>query len=246
MKENFKHEVLDKIDSNKKKKSFFSAVAFKGYPTWDNRLFLGNKSNPESSRQIKHFAELFNPDDEVYDATLWKRWVISGALKDFPGLCRSRHVFLVGPQQFSDLGRRWELSRFTHIKIPDANTHSQRHVVLKRVIDSIEGVTRDTINNHSNPAPIVLFQCGGSMGYWSISRLFERYPNIFFIDLGQAFDGWYMDKEKPRNTVFCQLYSLKIIENMNSDGYYTDLLGDHYKSVIQECKKQYSKLRRLV
>jgi hypothetical protein len=246
IKENFTHEVLDKIDSNKEKKNFFTAIAFKGYPTWDNRLFLGNKNNPESSRQIKHFTEYFNPDDEIYDATLWKRWVISGALKGLPDLCRSRQVFLVGPQQFSDLGRRWELSRFTHIKIPDSNTHAQRHVVLKRAIDSIEGVTRDTLNNHSNPAPIVLFQCGGSLAFWSISRLFEKYPGIYFIDMGQALDGWYMDQDKIRSTIGSRLYGLQIIENLNSDGYYTNLLGDDYKPIQQELKKACSKLRRLV
>lgn len=216
--ETFLNEVLEDIKSSSDHPDFFRSISFKGYPTWDENVFPDRFSKDEENERMAIFARFFEPSELLFDATLWKRFLISGDLKVLPELCRDRHVILFASDIFSELGQRWNLENFSHISIARTLSQKFRWDLLKRTREVIDEASRE-----AGKRPIVLMQCGGSLAFWLISRLFKSHPDIFYIDLGQAINGWFFDSKELPEHAWEIIYKRSVIENCSLSSYYNDL-----------------------
>ena len=159
--EAFMDEVLDRIDEHVKHPDFFRSFSFKGYPTWDDRVFPPHLGWKERRNLTKVYARHFSDKDQIFDSTLIKRLLIAGHLKDLPALCSQRHVILVASDIFENLDERWGLKRFTHVRIPRSLSQSRRWSLLEEI-----KLVIDEAAKQEGPRPIVLTQCGGSLAFW--------------------------------------------------------------------------------
>jgi hypothetical protein len=185
--ENFLDEIEADLATNPVGEDFWSAIAFKGFPTHDETP-LGYEHEGLKDR-VAIFAEYFAPRQTVYDATMWKRWVLSGDMPRFVDTVRRFPVVLVGPQKFATLGEKWRIDRYTHVVIPPAKTQQIRHRVLAGMLELL-----GSLLSAGGARPIVLFQCG-SLSPWLIRRLHRRLPAVSYIDIGQALDTWYWNPD---------------------------------------------------
>jgi hypothetical protein len=219
----FMDEVLDDIGAHAGHPDFFRAVSFKGQLVTDDEALLHYPSVPPQEEVMRLFASHFRPDEAIYDGTLWKRLLIAGSLGDLPGLCRDRPVVLVANRLFAKLGDRWRIGDFTHVRIPPRLSQWQRWDLLARTTEAIEAA-----RTRSGRAPVVLTQCGGSLAFWLITRLFGRFPSAFYIDLGQALNGWFLDVLDVMKTPWMRLYARSIIENCKLEHFYRARKGANY------------------
>lgn len=206
----------------------FGAIAFKGYPTWDENIFPPRFSENEREERMAIMAQFFNPHEPLFDASLLKRYLISGDLKGLPALCRQRHMILVASDIFSDLDRRWNLERFSHICIHRALSQKYRWDLLKRIKKAIDDAVPQ-----ASPRPIVLTQCGGSLAFWLINHLFEYRSDLFYIDLGQALNGWFFDSKDLNEHDWSRYYKDSVIKNCSLESYYLNLGCDEINSKIR-------------
>lgn len=217
----FLDEVLADIPVHAREPDFLRAVAFSGYPTYREKA-IGNHSargRALTALVAAHFA----PEEPLYDAMLWKRMLISGHLKELPALCRERPVVLVTSRYFADLPNRWRLERFHHVVIPPSDSHWERHEILERTKAALSRFTAP-----GTPSPIVLTQCGGSLAFWLITRLYAGLPRAFYLDLGQALDGWFFDNAEIRVYRWMKVYTRSVIANCELEPYYRRLKGSSY------------------
>jgi hypothetical protein len=183
--DNFFAEIEADLRQIPPERNFWTAVSFKGIPTFDDTA-LGYQ-NRELDRRLEIFAAFFAPEQILFDALLWKRWAISGDIGKLAEVVKSHPLILVGPEKFADLGEKWGLSDFTHIRIPPENSQRLRREILAAAAAAVEA----RLAPAGKPRPVVLFQCGGSLAYWFIRRLWKRHPGVFYLDIGQALDVWY-------------------------------------------------------
>jgi len=206
------------------------SVAFKGYPEYDN---LPMKKYVESSKTVIDRCgalDLFFPKRKIfYDAMFWKRLLISGELRDFPKLCSSHPVVLLASDYFNDLGQRWNIDCYCHVKIAPRMSHYNRYSILDDLKKNI-----DSVRPKSNKKPIVIMQCGGSLGYWLMMKLNDWDDNVFYLDFGQALSGWFLDHPSLVEAQWLCIYARKIIENNCLEGYYRDLLSDNYDRWLKQ------------
>jgi hypothetical protein len=216
----FSDEVLGEIAAHAAHPDFFRSVSFKGYPTHDEQI-AGRRTLPPREELARLFSEYFRPDEIIYDGTLWKRLLIAGHLKALPDLCRGHPVVLVGPGIFSGLRERWRLDAYTHVEIPPSLSQCQRWDILERARAAVESARAA-----GSRSPIVLTQCG-SLAHWLVTRLFPVFPGAFYLDLGQALDGWFFDQLdlKPPWT---RIYARSVIVNCGLESYYRALMGADY------------------
>lgn len=235
--EHMVEEILECIPRHDGNPRYFRSVAFKGFPTPDENLFLFDDLEDSHGRRLRNFARHFAPEEDVYDATMWKRWLISGTLRNLPDLCRRHPLILVGPDSLSGLGQAWNHPDFSTVLIPRENTQRQRHELQARVADVI-GQKQRSVPKMS-AAPIVLFQCGGSFAYWLVARLFDQFPDVFYLDLGQALNAWCYDVDTNtglqwnRGAPFCQLYLRAITRNCGLEPYYRRVMGARFDELLR-------------
>jgi hypothetical protein len=168
------------------------------------------------------FARHYRPEQPIYDALLWKRWLVAGRLPELARFARERPVVLVANDSFATLGERWQLEDFTHIRIPPRNSQRLRWGLLKRVSEALAAAA-------AGRPPLVLTQCGGSLAFWLHTRLFSARPGAaFYIDLGQALNGWFFDTLKPEESPWMRDYARLVIEACALEPYYRKLLGGAY------------------
>lgn len=220
--ENVLPEILRTLGDYKENPNFMYSVCFKGFPTADERLFYLTKSlHPVDQARLDIFADHFNADDVIYDSTIWKRWLISGDMRNFPDILRDHPVVFVGANRLSSLGKRWNLPWFFHIPIPPEQAYPLRHALLATCREKIAEAKRLALTNNTK-RPIFLCQ-GSSFAYWLIARLFKTDPDVFYIDLGQALHAWFWDVAEIPLMQWGELYGRTIVKNCGLENYYRDI-----------------------
>lgn len=180
--ENFGNEIEQDLLDNPRDADFWTAIAVRGLPTFDDGVYGLDRDGLNG--RLALIARFLLPTDTLYDATLWKRWALSGDLARFAEAARRHPVVLVGPGKFHTLGQKWGLPDYRHVAIGPRLSQLIRHEILERTTASVLAASRP-----GGPKPIVLFQCG-SLAYWLIRRLRSRCPDAFYLDIGQALDLW--------------------------------------------------------
>lgn len=192
--ENFLFELMDDLRHHSRNADLWQGIAFKGYPTADERLFewsLDDHLHPTDVERLRLFSRYFDPTETLYDATVWKRWLIADRLGELPALARDRPVIFMGSRRVGTLGERWALPWFLHIPIPEEHGYPLRYQLLETCRQAI--VEANAIARRNNTKrPLFVLQ-GSSFAYWFIARLFPTSPDIFFWDFGQAIHAWFYD-----------------------------------------------------
>jgi hypothetical protein len=198
--EGFYDELWPLVASHRGDPNFFNAVAFKGYPKPDESLFNSGVRKEHREDRLRLLASAFSLNDRLFDGTYWKRLAFSGDIDALPGLCRDRHVILIGPQYTESVGQAWGLSRYDYVAIPRTNVHRVRRKLFADVSAILARAVRA-----SGPRPIVLTECG-SLAYWLIAKLYDTEPNAFYLDIGQALNIWTMDSTEAPVFTWSQIY----------------------------------------
>lgn len=222
-------EVLECIPWHRDSPDYFRAVSFKGFPTCDEQPFYYADTGTVHRDRLRQLARHFSPDDHLLDALLWKRWLISGALRDLPALCRPHPVLLVASDLVGDIGSRWELPHCTRLNIPPENSQRQRHDLLQRIAAELAAAG----GSGGGRAPIILFQCGGSLAFWLIARLFRRWPQTFYLDLGQALNAWCYDRTENTIRGWNYLYLRNVIENNGLEAFYRNRMPGDFDVLLE-------------
>jgi hypothetical protein len=218
----FVEEVKASISVHAARPEFMRAVAFLGYPTF-KEVAIGSESSPRGSALLRLFAAHFQAGETVHDAMWPKRLLIAGHLRHLPDLCRDRPVVLVASRYFQDLASRWRLPTFTHVEIPPKLAQWQRWDLLGRATEAVAEARA-----RGGRPPVVLTQCGGALSYWLITRLFSKFDDVFYLDLGQALDGWFFDLAELRVYRWMKVYCRSVIAHCRLEPYYRELKGDAY------------------
>lgn len=187
--ENFCNEIEQDLLGNPRDDDFWTAIAVRGLPTFDDGIYGLDRDGLNARMNL--IARFLSPDDTLYDAMMWKRWALSGALSRLAQAVRGHPVVLVGPSKFHTLGQKWNLPEYRHVAIGPQLSQLIRHEILERTLTSVRAAIRP-----DRPKPIVMFQCG-SLAYWLIRRLRSRCPDAFYLDIGQALDLWYWKPREP-------------------------------------------------
>jgi hypothetical protein len=199
--EGFDAEMAALIPEHRNNPDFFKSVAFKGFPTPDEDLFDPGTSPQDRAERLALLAQTFAPYERLFDAIVWKRYAYSGDLERLAALCHDRHVVLLARDYFGDLKMRWKLSRFTHITIERQLSQLIRHVLFDKLQSALSGIVKEP-----GARPVVLMQCGGSLAYWLIAKLFAWNPAVFYVDLGQALNIWFMDLKDTHGQAWTRFY----------------------------------------
>jgi hypothetical protein len=218
----FMDEVQADVCGHAEDTAFQHAVAFKGYPTFDEKI-SGRRAQPPRAELMELFAEQFRPGRVLYDATLWKRLLIAGHLARLPVLLHRRPVVMVGPAYLAPLGSHWKLGNFTHVEIPASHTQYRRWDLLARCRAALE-----TARSRGPGVPVVLTQCGAALAYWLIVRLRAASAGASYLDVGQAINGWFLHERSFKGAPWMRVYGRSIIANCRLEPYYEALRGDRY------------------
>jgi nucleoid DNA-binding protein len=133
---------------------------------------------------------------------------------------------LVASDLFSTLSTRWRLDDFTHVEIPRSLAQWQRWDLLARTSEAVAAACA----RGARP-PAVLMECG-SLASWLITRLFIKHPRVFYLDLGQALNGWFFDVVDPAGSAWARTYACSVIANCHLESYYGAQLGARYDEWI--------------
>jgi hypothetical protein len=194
--EGFDYELEIDLINNPKDEDFWTAIALKGVPTFDDALEGFDERDVHD--RVHVLGRFFSPKDKLYDANLWKRWALSGDMARLPDAVRDHPVIVVAPAEFASLGTRWRLPVFRHVSVPPDLGFLLRTPMLDIVGATIATVLAD---RHERK-PVVLLQCTGELSYWLTRRLRPRYPDVFYLDLGQALDLWHWKPSGVWSTVY--------------------------------------------
>ena len=217
--EHFLVELYGDLAAKIENPDFVYCVAFKGYPTADERLFEWSaEPTKEDQERLRLFASFFAPEERLLEATVWKRWIISGELQDLPRLARQRPVILMAADVLADLDERWKLPWFLHIPIPVTQAYQLRNRLLEQCRAAI-AEARAISSREAAPQPLFLMQ-GSSFAYWFMKRLFETDPEVFYLDVGQALHPWFFDKHDVPLRNWGRLYGPTIVRNNKLESFY--------------------------
>jgi hypothetical protein len=222
--ENFLFELLRDLKRGRGDPRLLKSVAFKGYPTADNRLFEWSADaalHETDTEKLAIFSRYYAPEETLYDATMWKRWVISGALDELPALARERPVVFLGADRVGDLDRRWRLPWYFPVETPATFGYAKRF----KLLDACRGKLAEAkavARQLGTKRPLVLLQ-GSSFAYWFIVRLFETDPDVFYLDLGQALHAWFFDCADIERMNWGRIFGPATVANPGMREYYRDL-----------------------
>jgi hypothetical protein len=194
--ENFLSEVEADLRTNPRDEDFWTAISLKGPPT--PRDDMSDFDEHDVAERLRLVSRYFSPADRLYDATIWKRWAMSGHLAMLPEAVRNHMVVVVAPEQFQKIRKQWSLENFCHVSIPPLFSHFIRQKILEAVSAALGSVTFQAKNGRR----IVLFQCSAELAYWLIRRLRPLHPEDTFIDLGQGLDLWYWVEYSPWANIY--------------------------------------------
>ncbi|MGE4192816.1 MAG: hypothetical protein AB7E51_05460 [Pseudodesulfovibrio sp.] len=226
--ENFWLEIIEDMRAPRSGSNLVQAVAFKGYPTLENRLFVFPGADPAADpnipRVLDTFAEYY-PDAStpLFDATYMKRGVVSGGFAALPEVCREHPVLLIGPPWCGSIGQRWGLTRFRHLSIPWHGAVGARHALLARCREALESLPRN-----DSALPVFLFQCGGCVAAWLMTRLERDFPDCIYLDMGQSVDAWCLDESFSSMFPWVRIFRESMVRNLGLEYLYRDACGTHY------------------
>ncbi len=182
--------ALDDLRGHPRDQDLLTAIAFKGNPTYEDSAFGTGAPTPLNLERAARFMRFFSPHERLYDAMVWKRWAILGELNHLPAALRRRPLIMVARAAFGVLAERLGLPHLVHVDVPPANTQLIRRQVLSR----IEAAIQDQLARRPDPAPVVLLQSGSTLGYYFIRRLRPRFPQVAYLDIGEARNIWLLDR----------------------------------------------------
>ncbi|MCB1378165.1 MAG: hypothetical protein KDK89_07345 [Alphaproteobacteria bacterium] len=221
--ENFTTELMHDLKGKEHSPSFMRAVSFKGYPTFDERLFEWSSDSdldPTEIKRLHAFSQFFDTEEILYDATLWKRWLIAGQLGALPALARERPVILMGAERVASLGERWQLPWFHHIAIPPTASQPRRYELLDLCRTRLAEAKWQAAK-YQTKRPLFILQ-GSSFAYWFMVRMFATDPDVFYIDLGQALHPWFYDVKSIPLGNWGRIFSATILQGNGLEPYYRD------------------------
>jgi len=216
--EHFIPELLKDLRSWPDSPDFFTSVAFKGCPTSDGRLLLWSTAvRPCDEKYLRLFKRHVRTRTFL-DATVLKRWLITGELAALPGIVLKRPVILLGPQRLQSLNERWGLKWMSHVAMPSEHAYALRHSLLEECRNSV-AEAQAFCRRYNTGRPIFLTQ-GSSLGYWFIRRLWDEFPDVFYLDLGQAIHAWFYDVEELPVNDWDRFFAPVILENCQLEDFY--------------------------
>jgi hypothetical protein len=221
--ENFLFELMDDLRDHSRIDYMLHGIAFKGYPTADERLFewsLDDRLHQTDIERLRLFSRYFDPTETLYDATVWKRWLIADRLGELPALARDRPVIFMGGHRVATLGERWALPWFLHIPIPAEHAYPLRYQLLdacRQAIDEANAIAR----RNNAKRPIFILQ-GSSFAYWFIAQLFPECPDIFYLDFGQAIHAWFYDVAEIDRVNWGRIFGPTIVRRNGLEEFYRD------------------------
>ena len=186
----FLDTALEDLRGHPRDPDLLTGIAFKGNPTHEDSAFGTGRPTPLNLERAARFMQLFSPHDRLYDAMVWKRWAILGELKHLPAALRGRPLIMVARAAFAVLAERLGLPHLVHVDVPPAKTQLIRRQVLSR----IEAAIQDQLARRPDQAPVVLLQSGSTLGYYFIRRLRPRFPQVAYLDIGEALNIWLLDR----------------------------------------------------
>ncbi len=186
----FLQTALTDLQAHPRDEDLLTGISFKGMPTYEDSAFGTGPPTPDQLARTARFSQFFSPHDRLYDAMMWKRWAILGGLKDLPRILRGRPLILVARASFGVLAERLGLPHLVHVEVPPQKTQLIRRQVLAR----IEAAIRDQPGRDGRQAPVVLLQSGSTLGYYFVRRLRQRFPQVTYLDIGEALNIWCMDR----------------------------------------------------
>lgn len=163
------------------------AFSFKGYPTWDDRLFIMPGNADAEHARVQMLERHVPAGYDFADGTMFKRWTLSGDLPTLMETLASRPVVVIGSALIEPIIARFDFGRAIFHEIPALNTHWQRYAL----VDAVDAIMRRFATDE---APVVLTQAGGSLSFWLLLRLRRRFPHASFLDLGQALNPYLVDE----------------------------------------------------
>ncbi len=219
--ENFMIELEADLRSRPRHADFLMSAAFKGNPTADEEIFEGSATiYPVDVERLDLFARFFAPGEDIYDANVFKRWLLSGDLQQLPELARGRPVILMGADVLASLGQRWRLPWFSHIVIPSEFSYPMRRTLLDvcraRIAEARSAAARMKLGK-----PLFLLQ-GSSFAFWFQVRLFSTDSDVFTLDLGQALHAWFYDVHDIPLRTWGRRYAPAIIRNCGLENFYRE------------------------
>ncbi|MBG0790491.1 MAG: hypothetical protein H0S80_08365 [Desulfovibrionaceae bacterium] len=230
--ENFWMESMADMRAGNSGTNLASAVAFKGYPTLEERLFAFPGADPAKDPNIPvvldTFADFF-PDSSkpLFDATFMKRGVVSGGFAQLPEVCREHPVLLLGPPWCAVIGQRWALPRFRHLSIPWSGAAALRNTLLERCRSALRELPE------GGPLPVFLFQCGGTIAAWLMTRLEREFPDCIYLDMGQALDAWCLDESFSSMYPWTRIFRKSMVVNLGLESLYREACGPHYEHWLE-------------
>jgi hypothetical protein len=220
--EHFISELLSDLSDKPTSENFFHAVSFKGSPSADGRLLQWTTQLRDCDQPyLKFFSTFFSAQEILFDATMLKRWMISGELASLPSLARQRPVVLLAHEGFSSLDERWQLDWLLHLKMPPDHAYSVRYKLLDLCIEKIKEA-KYIAEKKGTKQPLFLTQ-GSSLAYWFIRRLFKEFPDVFYVDIGQALHPWFYDSDNFDVHPWDRFFASVITEKCGLDAYYDNL-----------------------
>lgn len=181
--------VLDDLRHHPREDDLLTGISFKGSPTYEDSAFGLGPPTADNLERAASFMRLFSPHERLYDAMVWKRWAILGGFKDLPEALRRRPLILVARESFSVLAERLDLPQLVMVDVPGTRTQLIRRQVLPR----IEAAIQDQLDRRPGETPVVLLQSGASLGYWFVRRLRLKFPQVTYLDVGEALTIWRLD-----------------------------------------------------
>jgi len=219
----FIQEIMNSLENVSRLPNMFLSVGLLDYHSDPEKLVTHRAETYISTLR----AAIKNKDLTLYDSRMYKSMAISGEIAVLPRICQRMHTVVVGSDVLSILGERWNLSGFTHIEIPLIFASKYRYDILKKIEEILEKV---------NKPAIVLFRAG-SLSYWLTYYLSLKYPDVFYLDLGQVLNIWLLDQELDW-WHWGVTYTPTVLKSCRLEGYYQKLLGDKYTSWYKEIQNQ--------
>jgi len=209
----FLDELEELIETNIANKEIFTGITFEDYNPNDDTLFSSNQLGETQYNSIDIFNKVSKAQEDtvVYNGNFLKKAAMQGSIRGLPEYCRNRLCILVGSDDLSELGKRWELPNFIHVNIPLVFAQQYRYVILHSIQNAL-------VSNRKSNIPIVLLRCGG-LAYWLVARLQESFPKAIYLDMGQALNIWFFDTEVDIYAWSCK-NAQEIITNNKLQEYY--------------------------
>lgn len=155
----------------------------------------------------KLIKKLMHPELVLFNALWPKLEMLSGRLETFLQALRDKSIILVGPKLVKKFAKGVDLINAEFVYI-DPKFARLDH-------DKTEVELADKLSKSKSQNPVVLFESGNLAAYWTL-KLYQKFPQVTFIDLGQVLEIFSLDHLGKRN--YGKLFRNDIIEFISNLG----------------------------